>query len=95
MWNLERNDTNELTKQKETHRLIEGIYGYWGGRGSQGAWEGHVHTSIFKMDNKQDLIMCSPWNSTHCYVTSWMGGGFGENGYMYGGKEPARQCRRL
>ena len=23
MWNLERNDTNELTKQKETHRLRE------------------------------------------------------------------------
>ena len=21
MWNLKRNDTNELTKQKETHRL--------------------------------------------------------------------------
>ena len=32
--------------------------------------------------------MYSPWNSTQCYVTSWMGGGFGENGYMYGGKEP-------
>ena len=23
MWNLKRNDTNELTKQKETHRLLE------------------------------------------------------------------------
>ena len=23
MWNLKRNDTNELTKQKETHRLRE------------------------------------------------------------------------
>ena len=23
MWTLERNDTNELTKQKETHRLSE------------------------------------------------------------------------
>ena len=26
MWNLKRNDTNELTKQKETHRLREGTY---------------------------------------------------------------------
>ena len=23
MWNLKRNDTNELTKQKETHRLTK------------------------------------------------------------------------
>ena len=27
MRNLKRNDTNELAKQKETHRLREGIYG--------------------------------------------------------------------
>ena len=27
MWNLERDDTNELTKQKETHRLRERTYG--------------------------------------------------------------------
>ena len=33
-WNLKRNDTNELTKQKETHRLGEQTYGCWGeGRG--------------------------------------------------------------
>ena len=25
MWNLKRNDTNELTKQKETHRLRKGM----------------------------------------------------------------------
>ena len=31
-WNLKRNDTNELTKQKETHRLGERIYGYQEGR---------------------------------------------------------------
>jgi len=29
MWNLKRNDTNELTKQKVTHRLREGAYA-WG-----------------------------------------------------------------
>ena len=27
MWNLKRNDINELTKQKETHRLRERTYG--------------------------------------------------------------------
>ena len=24
-----------------------------GGKDSQGVWEGHVHTAIFKMDNQQ------------------------------------------
>ena len=27
MWNQKRNDTNELTKQKETHRLRKGTHG--------------------------------------------------------------------
>ena len=31
--NLKRNDTNELTKQKETHRLTEWTYDCWGGKG--------------------------------------------------------------
>ena len=36
MWNLKRNDTNELIKQKETHRLRKQTYGCrgWGGRHS-------------------------------------------------------------
>ena len=29
-WNLKRNDTNELIKQKEIHRLGEQTYGFWG-----------------------------------------------------------------
>ena len=27
VWNLRRNDTNELTKQKQTHKLREATYG--------------------------------------------------------------------
>ena len=34
MWNVKRNDTNELTKQKETHRLREGTYSCQWGRDS-------------------------------------------------------------
>ena len=30
MWNLKRNDANELTKQKETYRLRESVYGCQG-----------------------------------------------------------------
>ena len=51
-------NTDELTKQKKTHSLREWTYGCGVGgrmRGSitQGLWGGHVHTSIFKMDNQQ------------------------------------------
>ena len=31
IWDLKGNDTNELTKQKQTHRLSEGTYFCWGG----------------------------------------------------------------
>ena len=30
MWNMKRNDTNELTKQNQTHILREWAYGCWG-----------------------------------------------------------------
>jgi len=30
MWNLKRSDINELTKQKQIHRLGEQTYGYQG-----------------------------------------------------------------
>ena len=53
--NLKRNDTNELTKQKETHRFREQSYGCCGKdreRDSQVVWDGRVHTAIIKMDNQ-------------------------------------------
>ena len=28
-------------------------------------------------------LLCSTWNSAQCYVAAWMGGGLGENGYVY------------
>ena len=47
-----------------------------GGRDSQGVWDRHVHTAIFKVDNQQDLLY-STGNSAQCYVAAWMGGEFG------------------
>ena len=44
--------TNLFTKQKETHRLRKQTW-LPGGGSSQGLWEGHVHTAIFKIDNQQ------------------------------------------
>ena len=36
MWNLKINSANELTKQKQTHRLREQIYGFHGKYGGKG-----------------------------------------------------------
>ena len=49
---------NLLTKQKETHKLRELTYVCWvvgvqRRKGSEGVWDGHVHTALFKMDNQQ------------------------------------------
>ena len=51
------------------------------GRDSEGVWNGHVHTAIFKMDNQQgptvrQMELCQR------YVGAWMGGEFGGDGYM-------------
>ena len=57
MWNLKKKmiQMNLLTKQKQTHRLRELTYGYWGegGRGRLGVWHSRVHTATFKIDNQQ------------------------------------------
>ena len=80
MWNLKRDDTNELTKQKETHRLRE-LSILWPGEG----W-GKKIVREFGMDMytlpylkwiiNKDLLY-STWNSAQCYVTAWMGEEFG------------------
>ena len=49
---------NLLTKQKETHRLIEQtcllrVKGKIRGRDSQGVWDGRVHIALFKLDNQK------------------------------------------
>ena len=76
---------NLFTKQKQTLSLREGTYGSQGernrGRESQGVWDGHVHTAIFKMGNQQEPMQ-STGNSAQCYVAVWMRGEFGEDGYM-------------
>ena len=51
---LRRNDTNELTEQKQTHWLPEQGYSCCReGWGAEIGWDGHVHSTIFKTDNQQ------------------------------------------
>ena len=50
-------------------------------RDSQGVWVEHVHTALFKMNNRQVPIA---WTPVQCYVADWMGGEFsGENVYVW------------
>ena len=44
-------------------------------RDSQGLWDGHVHTAIFKTEPTRNY--CIAHNSAQCYVATWMGGEFG------------------
>ena len=62
MWNLKRNDTNELTYKTETHRLREQTYdcrsrGRKRRRDSKGVWDGCVHTAVFKVGYQQGPII--------------------------------------
>ena len=62
MWNLKRNDTNELiyktdSQTQRTNLWLLGGGGRMGERDSQGVWDGHVHTATFKMNNQQGLII--------------------------------------
>ena len=72
---------NLFTKQKQTHRLRERTYGYWGGE----EWgEGIIREfgidmytlPYLKWITNKDLLY-STGNSSQCYVAAWMGGEFG------------------
>ena len=64
---------NLLTKQKETHRLREQIYGCWG-EGIVREFGMDMYTLLYlKLVNIKDL-MYSTENSAQCYVAAWMGG---------------------
>ena len=54
---LKRYKWNSFTKQKQTYRYQKEISGYkrgkMGWRDKSGAWDGHTHTTIHKIDNQQ------------------------------------------
>ena len=88
MWNLKRHDTNELTYKMETDsqtsRMNLGLPGgRMEGRGSQGVWDGHVYTAIFKMDNQQGPTI-QHWELYSILFMNQPGqeGSLGEKGHM-------------
>ena len=52
MWNLKRNDTNELTDKRDSQTWKMNLQ-LPGGRESWGLWDGHVHTAVFRMGDQQ------------------------------------------
>ena len=78
MWNLKRNDTDELTYRTEIHRLRERTYGC-----RREGWEEGIVTEfemniykLLKWVTNKDLLY-SKWKSSWCYVAAWMRVEFG------------------
>ena len=69
MWNLKRNDTNELTKQKDSQTQRINL------------WL-PAHTAIFKTDNQQGPTVQHGTPLNVMWQPGWEGS-LGENGYMY------------
>ena len=84
VWNLKRNDTDELTYKTETDSQTQKTnLQLPRGRDRQGVWDGHGHTAIFKMGNQQGPLYRALLNVM--WQPGWEGS-LGENGYtcMYG-----------
>ena len=57
MWNLKKNNTNELIYKTETDsQTSKQTYGYQrenvGGRDKLAVWDSHIHTTIYKIDSQ-------------------------------------------
>ena len=93
MWDLKRNDTDELTL-KNRNRLTDfenertvARGGKDGGRDSKGMWDGDMYTLLYLKWITNKVLLYSIGNSAQRYVAAWMGGEFGREWihvYMHG-----------
>ena len=78
---------NLLTKDKQTHRLREGIYGcLWGkdwGERIVREFGMDLYTLLYLKHLSNRDLWYSTGNSAQCYVAAWMGGEFEEIGDMF------------
>ena len=84
MWNLKRNDTNELTYKTETdsetsRRSLWLLGGRMGERDNYGVWDGLLY---LKWITNKDLLY-STWNSVQRYEAAWMKGEFGVHVFVW------------
>ena len=76
MWNWKRNDTSELTKQKEIHGLREWIYSCWE-EGVVREFGTDVYTLLYLKSITSKNLLYSTWNSAPCCGAAWLGEKFG------------------
>ena len=92
MWNLKTNDTNELTKQKETRKLREWTYSCKGEGWGEGIARGfgmNMYTLLYLRWVTNKDLLSSTWNSAQCYMAAWMKGEFwGEWIHVYAWVSP-------
>ena len=77
MWNLKRNDTNELTYKIETHRLKKQIYSCQG-EGAVRDFGKVMYTLLYLIWITNKDLLYNIWNSAQCYVPACIRGGFGD-----------------
>ena len=87
MWNLKRNGTNELMYKTETDTQTSRINLWLLGERMEGGTVREFGMDMYsllylKWITDKDILY-STCKSALCYLTAWMGGEFGENGYKY------------
>ena len=86
MWNLKRNDTNELIEQKETHRLRDKYMvarGEGWGKGIARKFGMNKYTLLYlKWITKKDHRRAHGTLLSVMWQSRWEGS-LGDNGYMY------------
>ena len=65
---------NLFTKQEETHRHRKQTYGYQTGKRGKGrdrlgGWDQQLHTTIYKIDNRQDYYIAQATKLNILYHT--------------------------
>ena len=82
MWNLKRNDTNELSYKTDLENDLTVSWGRMG-EGIVKEFVINKYTLLYLKWRTNKDLPDSTWNSAQCCVAVWMGGELGENGYMH------------
>ena len=82
MWNLKRKDKWTYLQNRKTHRLRKQTHGCWLEEMVKDFGKLKYTLLYLKWITNKSLLYTT-WNSTQYYVPAWMGGGLGENRYMY------------
>ena len=80
--NLQNRDSQTQKSHRLIRVLLEENETVADRRDSQGIWDEHVHSVVFKMDNQQDLLIAHGTLLNVLWKPGWEGS-FGENGYVY------------